>query len=158
MGGKSSAAYFQQYNAARNGKYYHEAKADPDKWQRVLDARARTAAKRRATTTSSPEAWVRNNVRQVAIRCRRDGHAFDLLPADIMVVSHCPITGAEINYASRGRDPNGPSFDRIRPALGYVKGNVRIVSRFANLVRQNCTSAKVFRALADDALRWFGDT
>jgi hypothetical protein len=41
------------------------------------------------------------------------------------------------------------SLDRIKPELGYVLGNIAIISHLANTIKQNCTDPEVFRRLAD---------
>jgi hypothetical protein len=45
----------------------------------------------------------------------------------------CAISGIELMAPAAGkREAFGPSLDRIVPALGYVPGNVRIVSNMVN--------------------------
>jgi hypothetical protein len=70
-----------------------------------------------------------------------------LWPADdccpIRKVKFAPIMG------SRGPHPDSPSLDRIRPALGYVRGNVAVISQAANKAKQDETDPEVFRRLAD---------
>lgn len=39
----------------------------------------------------------------------------------------CEISGLPFATGARFRDPRSPSIDRIKPELGYVSGNVRIV-------------------------------
>jgi len=34
-------------------------------------------------------------------------------------------------------------------SLGYVPGNIAVISHFANTMKQNCTDSEVFRRLAD---------
>ena len=81
---------------------------------------------------------------------KKRGHAkehgveFSLLYEDIQWPSHCPVLGIELNYERhRGRIstnlPNSPSFDRIDPNKGYVKGNVMIISNKANMIKSNAT-------------------
>lgn len=38
---------------------------------------------------------------------------------------HCEVTGARFEFGTHG--PRTPTLDRIKPALGYVSGNVRVV-------------------------------
>jgi hypothetical protein len=49
----------------------------------------------------------------------------------------CPITGRMFDLESWGKkaqvNPDAPSIDRIDPTLGYVKGNVRLVTYSANV-------------------------
>lgn len=40
----------------------------------------------------------------------------------------------------------GTSFDN--PALGYVPGNIAVISHLANTIKSNCTDPEVFRRVA----------
>lgn len=44
---------------------------------------------------------------------------------------------------------NSPTLDKLNPTLGYVKGNVAIISHLANSMKQNVTDPAAFRRLAD---------
>lgn len=56
---------------------------------------------------------------------------------DIEFPTHCPILGLELDYFAESREENSPSFDRIDPTKGYVKGNVVIVSWRANRIKND---------------------
>lgn len=56
---------------------------------------------------------------------------FDYFP------THCPVLGAELDYLSRGRADNAPSFDKIDPNKGYVPRNVKIMSWRANRIKND---------------------
>jgi hypothetical protein len=60
----------------------------------------------------------------------------------------CPILGVTLDYFAESRMETSPSFDRIDPALGYVAGNVRIVSWRANRIK-NDGSASEHRLIAE---------
>jgi hypothetical protein len=59
---------------------------------------------------------------------------FNILPEDIEIPIVCPIMGVPI---SKGK--YAPSVDRIIPELGYVKGNIRVISLLANQMKWNST-------------------
>lgn len=142
----------------RSASYYHAAKAEGgERWDRIRAAQRKSTAKRRERAHSSPRAWLEQNLRQIAGRCRRGGIEFNVTADDIELPTHCPILNMALNYQSSGRDDYCASIDRIEPWRGYVKGNCRVLSRKANRYRQDCTSSGVFSALADDARRLFGD-
>ena len=44
--------------------------------------------------------------------------------------------------------PYSPSIDRINPSLGYIKGNVIIISMKANSIK-NCYTSEDIRKVAD---------
>lgn len=69
-----------------------------------------------------------------------NGREFNLLIEDVEWVSDCPILGIKLNYYSMGgRKNDTASFDRIDSAKGYVKGNVRIISNRANMIKSDMT-------------------
>lgn len=62
---------------------------------------------------------------------------FNLHHKDLEWPEYCPILGVKLE---RGGDrSNSPSLDRIDPSVGYVKGNVRVISKLANGMKQNAT-------------------
>jgi hypothetical protein len=53
----------------------------------------------------------------------------------------CPIFGIELHWGRCGMGgiDSSPTLDRINPKLGYVKGNVMIISMLANKIKNNAT-------------------
>ena len=79
---------------------------------------------------------------------RRRVVPFDLTEVDLEWPTHCPVFGFELHYPGHfHHDPAGASFDRINSKLGYVRGNVIVVSHRANLLRKDATPDEL-RALA----------
>lgn len=60
--------------------------------------------------------------------------------SDVVWNTTCPILGIDLNYYAEGRQENSPSFDRIDSNLGYIPGNVQIISWRANRIKNNGTS------------------
>lgn len=120
---------------------------------------ARKNAKQRAWSAamkSTPEGWLHIVLTSVKGRAKYRGLPFDLVAADVELPTHCPITKVRLVYGCGVGRKDGPSIDRIRPHLGYVKGNVRVISFLANSLKSDCTDPAIFRALAEDAERLFG--
>jgi len=70
----------------------------------------------------------------------RLGIPFDITFEDIKFPTHCPILGIELNYYFlKGCDDANPTFDRINPKLGYIKGNVHVISHRANRIKNDST-------------------
>ena len=59
----------------------------------------------------------------------------------------CPVFQTRLNLPSHGEGHTvtvtRPSLDRIRPDMGYVKGNVIWISSTANLIKSNASSADI---------------
>jgi hypothetical protein len=83
-------------------------------------------------------------------RARKYEVPFSLSITDIPdIPKTCPILGIPLH---RGRGeilPNSPSLDRIIPELGYVVGNIRIISYRANHLKSNATIAELEDILTD---------
>ena len=74
--------------------------------------------------------------------CEKDGIPYNITPDDLAPYPlTCPVLGIAINWTNEGRgSPNdSPSIDRMIPELGYVKGNVRIISQKANRMKSNAS-------------------
>lgn len=74
-----------------------------------------------------------------ADRARRRNIAFNLIPSDIQVPSVCPILGLTLERQLNRLSDCSPSLDRIDNNLGYVKGNVVVVSHRANRLKGDGT-------------------
>ena len=69
-------------------------------------------------------------------RARKFKIPFTITPDDINVVKHCPITGNKL-VVGDGYNPDSVSLDKINNSKGYIKGNVRVISRWANLKKSD---------------------
>lgn len=63
---------------------------------------------------------------------------FNIDESDIIIPTHCPLLGIEIkiNYSGK-RQNNSPTLDRFIPELGYIKGNVWMISWKANRIKSD---------------------
>lgn len=85
-------------------------------------------------------------VKKAKERSRLKGLPFNLDAEYLLAMapSHCPIFGIPLEWScfrseKKGPLPNSPSLDRIIPSLGYVKGNVWIISHRANTIKSNAS-------------------
>lgn len=62
---------------------------------------------------------------------------------DLEYVEYCPLLEIKLNWGittnEGGRNIDTPSLDRINPDLGYIPGNVRIISNLANMMKSSAT-------------------
>lgn len=72
-------------------------------------------------------------------RAFEKGYAFNITLEDIKVPEVCPILGIPLIVGQGRPIPSSPSLDRIKPELGYTKGNVRVVSHRANQLKSDGT-------------------
>lgn len=68
----------------------------------------------------------------------------------MVIPDFCPVLGLPLyrNTGGLAQGPNSPSLDRIDPALGYVKGNVNVISSKANAIKSNATPEELLRVAA----------
>ena len=83
-------------------------------------------------------------------RAAERGIEFDIAVSDIIIPTHCPVLGIPlvIGEGRRGPASSSPSLDRMHPELGYVRGNVTVISHRANIMKQDGT-AEELRKVAD---------
>lgn len=85
-------------------------------------------------------AWSRSRDIHIRSKCSQTGIPYDLDPDYINSIypadNRCPIEGCELKPFG-GRTDDSPSIDRIIPELGYVRGNVQILSYKANRAKND---------------------
>jgi len=70
---------------------------------------------------------------------RKLGQTWTIEFGDLDWPTHCPILGIELNYLATKATEASPSFDQIVPGLGYIVGNVQIISWRANRIKNDGT-------------------
>jgi hypothetical protein len=83
-------------------------------------------------------------------RAKERGLPFDLVTGDIVVPERCPILGLLLVVGEGRCNANSPTLDRVRPELGYVRGNVIVISHRANTIKSDATPEEL-RLVADYA-------
>ena len=134
-----------QCNSNYNKTMYQK---NPQKYIDYAEAyRADNPGKRNAAVrkwrTFNPEKAMYSGLKG---RAKNLGVPFNLELSDIVIPNVCPALGIPLdkNRPDRSKRPdNIPSLDRLIPALGYVRGNVYIISFRANRIKQNATSAEL---------------
>lgn len=133
--------------------YYARLKADPVlwlEWRRKCDLyrkerwnspeqRKKIQARRRKKR-ENPENWAKAKWAQTRIRARSSGIKFDLTEKDIYdampIGRKCPILGKPFVFGPP--DDLNPSIDRLIPANGYTKENIRIIAKKVNVMKSSC--------------------
>jgi hypothetical protein len=88
---------------------------------------------RKVQRINNPEKSLFRSTKQ---RAARMGIPFDLTVSDIIIPESCPVFAKPI-IIFPFRHEFGPSVDRIIPSLGYVKGNIQVISMKANRLKSN---------------------
>lgn len=94
-------------------------------------------------------------LRRCKTRSVEKGLAFNLDTDDISIPEFCPVLGIAlvVHEGRSGGEPNSPALDRIDNDLGYVKGNVMVVSHLANMMKSSATKDQLL-----SFARWVFDT
>lgn len=78
-------------------------------------------------------------------RASKQGVPFDLSYEDIVVPTHCPILGIPLVKHTGKHRHDSPTLDKIIPELGYVPGNVQVISFRANSMKNDATPEELLR-------------
>jgi hypothetical protein len=76
-------------------------------------------------------------------RAKELGLPFNLTVDDIVVPKQCPLLGIKLVFHKDRAEWDSPSIDRIVPKLGYVRGNILIISRRANAIKQDASLEEI---------------
>lgn len=119
----------EQYRRNKESK-----EKDPEKWKKW----ARDSYHRRK---NDPLARQKNLWKHAKTRAVKKNIPFSIEINDVIIPDICPIMGEP--FAAVGDGPFSASLDRIIPELGYVKGNVRVISLLANQMKWNATKEQL---------------
>ena len=78
---------------------------------------------------------IRDRAKQIGVICT-------LTLADIIIPLNCPVFHRPFVYGTGWANDWSPTIDRIVPVLGYVPGNIQIISFKANTMKSNATPAE----------------
>ncbi len=77
---------------------------------------------------------------QARFRAKKRRIPFSMIYSDLPAPPDvCPILGVKLIYNSGKRNNASPSIDRVIPSLGYIPGNIAIISFRANAIKHNAT-------------------
>ena len=68
-------------------------------------------------------------------RAKEQGVPFDITVDDIVIPEACPVLGMPLEKGNGGWAEGSPTLDKIIPELGYVPGNVAVISWRANRLK-----------------------
>lgn len=95
-------------------------------------------------------AWQRANPKNRMVtsakqRARVKGIPFSLSTGDFEIPDVCPVLGIPLAVSTGMFSDGSPSLDRIIPELGYVPGNVVVISDRANRLKKDATVEEIKR-------------
>ena len=95
--------------------------------------------------------WTKSAIKNAKIRAEEAGVPCTITRMYLVgiVPDVCPVFDTPFVFVGGGKvRMESATLDRINPALGYVEGNVAVISQKANTIKSNATSAEVARVAA----------
>ncbi len=91
-------------------------------------------------------------LRLAKLRAEKHNLPFSIDASHISIPTHCPVLGIPISMRRGSCHDGSPTIDRLIGELGYVPGNVAVISHRANSIKRNASVAELL-AVA----HWFAD-
>lgn len=113
--------------------------------KRYVEQGEEIRAKRRHWRETNPEKVMLSMAKN---RAKAIGVPFTITLEDICIPQTCPILGVPLVRGLADGMQNSPSLDRIIPELGYVPGNICVISHRANRIKTDATPDEL-RRVAD---------
>lgn len=101
-------------------------------WRNNPEFAVEMNTKRREHYTTYKEKNMLAKAKQRADRFSLD---FNIEESDIIIPKTCPVLKKELKQHTR----YAPSLDKIDPTKGYTKGNIQVISRKANTMKNDAT-------------------
>lgn len=91
-------------------------------------------------------------------RAKDKGIEFCIGPQDFKETDTCPLLGIKFNFMNSGKlADDSMSIDRIDPHKGYIPGNVWVISKRANQIKNSSTIEELEKILSGLKARGYVD-
>jgi hypothetical protein len=92
--------------------------------------------------SKSQATWKRNHPKVLLVnwsrhRAKTMNIPFSITADDFEIPEVCPVLGIELKKGNGKLQDSSPTLDRINPTLGYVRGNIKVISYKANRIKNN---------------------
>lgn len=135
-------AWYQNNKSVRAQRQKDRYAADPDYYKKRIEGIRSQNPKRAWAWFAASRLRIRAKKLGIPICASIDSKFLESIAPDI-----CPVLGLRLFYPTGTRAPtfrpDNPSVDKIIPRLGYVPGNVVVISRRANLIKTDASADEV---------------
>lgn len=132
---------------SRTQMFCSECVSSLSMWERKRIAMSKIPDIRSKYLKSKRNEFLRNYKKQMLHRTRAraelKGLEFNIDEDDIVIPEICPILEVPIIVGTKGEYEYSPSIDRIDNSKGYIKGNIQIISKKANSMKNSATSTEL---------------
>ena len=101
--------------------------------------RAQENLKNIETRHLNKESLIKQLIRSAKQRAQNKNLDFNIEPSDITLPETCPLLEIPLDSHYGSAQDNSYSIDRIDSTKGYIKGNVWVISKRANTLKNNAT-------------------
>lgn len=139
-------AFYPRRNRA--SKYQSQCKSCEKKYHKNYTKRdnpSRSSEARKAYRRNNPSVMLFTNAK---LRAKQKGWEFNIDRSDLVVPKLCPVLGIELIPGAGCSSPNSPTVDRLDNTKGYIKGNVAVISRRANHLKNDSNLAELKKIVA----------
>lgn len=145
----------------QNSKPYIKKWKEESSGKKVINRRKRITSKQpefKLKRKIQARKYLENNTESVILyrtkqRAAKCNLPFNLELSDIVIPKICPLLEIPIIIGTKEDYRQSPSIDKIIPELGYVKGNVRIISMMANTMK-NSANKELLRIFAKNIVKY----
>lgn len=132
---------------SRKQMFCDECVSSLSMWERKRIAMSKMPNIRDKYLKSKRDEFLKNYKKQILhrtrLRAESKGLEFNIDEGDIVIPEICPILEVPIVVGTKGEYEYSPSIDRIDNSKGYIKGNVQIISKKANSMKNSATPAEL---------------
>ena len=112
---------------------------DPEYKQKINE---QTRAHYHKVKHEQPERFLLQSAKR---RAKAAGIPCTITAKDIFIPEVCPVFGWPLKKNEGKLADTSPSLDRIDPSLGYVPGNVQVISNKANVMKNNASREQLIK-------------
>lgn len=141
----AKAAWYTENKAKVRARTERYRKQNPDKYK-AYDQKSKT---------QRPAFYMWLKARSRALR---KGIPFTIEASDIVIPERCPLLGIVLRPGSKTVSRGSPTLDRKDSTLGYVKGNVWVISHKANAIKQDASLYELELLVSNLRLELVGGT
>lgn len=116
---------------------------NPEKLKLIVDRANKKDGRARNARHYRQRHPARLMLRGAKQRADKYGLPYDLVECDLVLPEVCPILGLKLEYGLDRIEDYSPSLDRIIPELGYVRGNIQVLSNLANRMKSNASAEQL---------------